>query len=559
MKKHQSSFVLCPTFRNFAAMKAPPAVLLTILLLLTACYGDRRQQMLGILDEADSLNRNYIPFATDSQLLAATRFFDAHGTSLEQLRAHYLLGCAYRDLGQAPEALQAWHDAIDRADTTSRDSVPNALLCRVYSQMADVFYQQNLIDYQLEFIDKSVSRAFLCRDSLTALNQLILKMGAYSKLNLPDSMVKVYLHSCFLADNIGDIKLISQNSMIMVPAFLTTGNIDMASKCISLYEKYSGYVDSLGFVNKGREVYYYLKGLYLLQVGNRDSAEMYFRRELSLANDFNNQNGASCGLAQLYEKAGISDSVAKYMKYAYEQNDSVYSHLSTFEVAKIRRLYNYSLHQRRSQDAMTKVHREHERVSQLTSLLLGTVIVTIILVSHWRRKRRIAKAQYEQVLSRLNETQQAWLQLRSDDINLQKLIAEKENRVQSLSKEIEALRNTHRQNNALSLETSPLYALLRKKSIRGQAITNDEWDALNKLAIDFMPSFCQRISDSRYGLTLREYQLCVLLRIHFKPAEISRLLDLNISIVTRMGKSALHKLFNANGVNKDLIRLLLTL
>ncbi|MBP3251709.1 MAG: hypothetical protein J6M25_03560, partial [Prevotella sp.] len=67
---------------------------LMFLLLLTACYGSRRQQMLTVLDEADSLNRNYIPFATDSQLLAATRFFDAHGTSLEQLRAHYLLGCA---------------------------------------------------------------------------------------------------------------------------------------------------------------------------------------------------------------------------------------------------------------------------------------------------------------------------------------------------------------------------------------------------------------------------------------------------------------------------------
>ena len=540
-------------------MKTHSAVLLTILMLLSACYGDKRQQMLGILDEADSLNRNYIPFTTDSQLLVATRFFDAHGSSPEQLRAHYLLGCVYRDLGQAPEAIQAWHDAIDRADTTSTDSTTNALLCRVYSQMADVFYQQNLIDYQLEFIDKSVSRAFSCCDSITALNQLILKMGAYSKLNLPDSAVKVYLHSSSLAESIGGAKQIAQNSMIVVPALLTTGNIDMARKCIYLYEKNSGYVDSLGFVAKGREVYYYLKGLYMLQVGKRDSAEMYFRRELSLAHDFNNQNGASFGLAQLYEKAGISDSMAKYMKYAYEQNDSVYLHLSTYEVAKVRRLYNYSLHQRRSQDAMAKVHKERERVSLLTSLLLATVIVTIILVSHWRRKRRIAKAQYEQVLSRLNETQQSWLQLRSDDISLQKLIAEKETQVLSLSKEIESLRNSHKQNSSLSLETSPLYALLRKKSIRGQAITSEEWDALNKLAIDFMPSFCQRISDSRYGLTLREYQLCVLLRIHFKPAEISRLLDLNISIVTRMGKSALHKLFNASGVNKDLVRLLLTL
>ncbi len=55
----------------------------------------------------DSLNRNYIPITTDSLLLQATAYFDSHGTPNERLRAHYLLGCAYRDMGEAPQAIEA--------------------------------------------------------------------------------------------------------------------------------------------------------------------------------------------------------------------------------------------------------------------------------------------------------------------------------------------------------------------------------------------------------------------------------------------------------------------
>ena len=97
--------------------------------------------MLAVLDEADSLNRNYIPFTTDSVLKEATEWFDSHGSANERMRAHYLLGCAYRDMGEAPAALQSYHDAVDCADTTSTDC-DYRLLSRVHGQMADLFYWQ---------------------------------------------------------------------------------------------------------------------------------------------------------------------------------------------------------------------------------------------------------------------------------------------------------------------------------------------------------------------------------------------------------------------------------
>ena len=96
--------------------------LLMVIALLLGCSG-RREQMSALLDRADSLNRAYVPMTggLDSLLLEAADYYDRHGTPNEQMRAHYLLGCAYRDMGEAPQALQCYQDAVDCADTLASD------------------------------------------------------------------------------------------------------------------------------------------------------------------------------------------------------------------------------------------------------------------------------------------------------------------------------------------------------------------------------------------------------------------------------------------------------
>ena len=70
---------------------------------------------------ADACNKCYDTLPSDSIMHLVADFYDAHGTPNEQVRAHYLLGCVYRDLGEAPQALDCYHTALDRADTTSTD------------------------------------------------------------------------------------------------------------------------------------------------------------------------------------------------------------------------------------------------------------------------------------------------------------------------------------------------------------------------------------------------------------------------------------------------------
>lgn len=61
--------------------------------------------MESVINHADSMNRHYLPMLNDSSLITATHFYERHGSHDEQLKAYYLLGCVYRDLGEAPRAI----------------------------------------------------------------------------------------------------------------------------------------------------------------------------------------------------------------------------------------------------------------------------------------------------------------------------------------------------------------------------------------------------------------------------------------------------------------------
>jgi tetratricopeptide (TPR) repeat protein len=147
---------------------------------MACCTTETGREMDALLDRADSMNRAYIPMTDgiDSLLLEATRYYDRHGDANQQMRAHYLLGCAYRDMGEAPAALQSYQDAIDRADTLS-DDCDYPRLMSVYGQMAELFHAQNLPHDELAQRKKIGDYALLVGDTLSYIRNLELYVKPY--------------------------------------------------------------------------------------------------------------------------------------------------------------------------------------------------------------------------------------------------------------------------------------------------------------------------------------------------------------------------------------------
>ena len=87
-------------------------VTLCLLAILVGCTteGERAAMRAG-LDSINVRNRTDRPF-TVRDVEPYVRFFDDHGTANDRLLAHYLLGRAYYEHGEAPMALQCYHDAV---------------------------------------------------------------------------------------------------------------------------------------------------------------------------------------------------------------------------------------------------------------------------------------------------------------------------------------------------------------------------------------------------------------------------------------------------------------
>ena len=144
--------------------------LLTIFFLLVALVcctteADRNRMRAG-LDSINERNRNDQPF-TVADVEPYVQFFDDHGAPNDRLLAHYLVGRAYHDHGEAPMALECYQKAAECADTLSEDC-DYKQLCRVYAQMAQIFYEQGLYREQLLFQRLSSKHAWKGNDTLAA-------------------------------------------------------------------------------------------------------------------------------------------------------------------------------------------------------------------------------------------------------------------------------------------------------------------------------------------------------------------------------------------------------
>ena len=282
-------------------MKQLLVIFFLFLSLLCGCTTDAdRSRMRSGLDSINQRNRNDQPF-TVADVQPYADFFDRHGTSNDRLLAHYLLGRAYYDAGESPMALQCYQQAIEYADTTAKDC-DFAQLCRVYAQIAEIFCDQALYTEQIEQIDRAVNFARKSGETLLVLMCYEQKSVAYRRLGNTDSSIAVIedVANSYYQLGLKADAAISLGSIALT--VLNKGEVQKAKHYLDIYESESGLFDGNGNIKKGREYYYRIKGLYYQSIGQLDSAEYYYRKEIKTGKSFNNQNAGSKGLAEVFAR-----------------------------------------------------------------------------------------------------------------------------------------------------------------------------------------------------------------------------------------------------------------
>mgnify|MGYP003292008823 CR=1 FL=1 len=538
---------------------------------------------------ADAQNKAYIDFTTDSVMLQVADYYDQHGTANEKMRAHYLLGCTYRDLNDVPMELQCFQEATEKADTTQKDCDLYTLVA-IYGQMADLYYSQYLPEEELTTLKKCEEVAWKDKDTLSALKAYELRIRPYSSEDKLDSVLLITKNA---RKNYLKFNKVKEAAILLGPCIsilLDRKEFDSARTYMDIFERESGLWNEGNIISTNAKLYYYFKGKLSLIDDKTDSARYYFY-ELQKAGW---KEAAYEGFVQLYKKTGNTDSLAKYAELYVKANDSARVSTNAEVIEQMSAMYDYTLREQKNKELSKSI--EQEKFANKT-MLFYVVLVTLILIiiillfvyaykEHYRKnKQKLADTitRYNSAVHLLEENEEQKRMLE------EKLLSSKglaEDIVGNYQKEIETLNERIQESNTLIANLRSRYSdvdfnawidnfvkaevvfklqdLLTPHSA-GHVYTADDklWKQIYKHFKENAYSFATHIRNERYGLNEIDIKVVMLTVLGFKTNDVALLLDKSSNHITNIRKRIADKLFNkeisARRLREELLYILKTM
>ena len=507
----------------------------------------KSQRMRYELLRADAQNKAYVDFTTDSVMKEVVGYYDDQGAANQRMKANYLLGCTYRDMGESPLALEYYQKAVECADTTAEDC-DFYNLASVYGQMAELYRKQYLAENALEAYRLYEYASIKNNDSLNAVLSLVYRSSIFQNYyNDKDDSVyilSVRAHQWLLSHNYKSQA--AQHVGPLVYYNIKRGNYIMANSYLREYENYSNMVDSLGFVPYYASVYYKLKGELLFQREQYDSLNIYLDRLLKSGR----KEYAYRGYLQLYTTLHIPDSMAKYANLYVSAIDSSFLDKSTDDLIRINSMYKYGRMQEESKDnAELYAESQTHKLYLACVILLLFVIVSVVVIAYKKSQKK-----------NVERIKQLAYQLESNKERLNILLEEAEERTVSMIKKEDEI--IHLQEQIHSMETilnstskdtvtqsffnTDIYGVIKSKSqysSNWQSVTDDEWKTLISKFRIYYSDYSSFLS-SNNNLTDDQYKVCMLIALNFRESEIALLLGVDSARVNRLKLQINEKLFS---------------
>lgn len=345
----------------------------------------RHFRMQYLLHRLNAENKTSAKFTSDSLAKVLADHFDNHGTTNERMLAHYLLGLAYSDMGEAPQAINSFQNAIDAADTTVADFDFYTLEC-VYSQMAEIYRRQLLLTNEIEARNKASHFAFRANKPKWAIYNQALSAGAYILLNKKDSAEIILKSALEQYQKHGYVQQALRYSRSLIHLYTESPQrLTEAKALMDDFEAKSDLFDEHHELPPSQRQYYYYKGKYFEGIQQLDSAEYYYRKIHFQGMPFVAQDPMFKGLLSVYSKRNIADSIAKYARLYGMANDSSIALKDRDIVAQMAANYNYNRLQKEAHESEVMAYK------RLIILIIVGVLLSIILIAAfllWKSNQR---------------------------------------------------------------------------------------------------------------------------------------------------------------------------
>ena len=510
---------------------------------------NKSRHMKLLLLKAKVRNKLAMPMSTDS-LKDIADYFDKHGDSNERMLAYYILGCAYFDGKDAPMALQYFHEAAAKADTT--DSNCDFLtLHRIHVWSAEIFRSQFAFSDAFHENSLAFKYAMKAKDTLNAIITYEQKANIYKLKGNIDSVISIREKLYGLYSKYGYKRETAYSLGPLIDIYAKRGNISKAKHALDVYEKMSGRFDKYGNIKKGLEVHYAIKGYYYLSINDYDSARLCFDKCLKTTSNYPNDFGYSYeGLTELYKKLHLPDSVAKYSELTRQMSDTIYARMSTEHLQQMQAMYNYNRYRQNAEEAEKDALRtKYINIIIIMAIMAAAIGGALAVRTYIMRKRRARVNEIKEYKRKINELEMSKAELESINnglnVEVNRMIEEKTKKIDILKTEYEKSFNNVKDKDLFECE--PIVIQIRRKARKTtKPMDKDEISRLKELFKDYRP-----LSTWENTLNNNEYLICLLVRLDFVPAEICILTDSSSSNISNIRKRLLVKMTGHEGSPKD--------
>ena len=514
-------------------------------------------QMRYQLVYAKGMNKGYVDFTTDSLMKEIVDYYDNHGTCQQQMLAHYLLGCVYRDLGDSPASLSCYNDAVEKVDTTSSDC-DYKLLTRVYEQQGALFLSQSMPQNALSAYQKAEKYAWIAKDTLSAVLSYEHLGNIYEYMDNMNKVIEVYENASRRYRQYGYPVQAARALGGAIQALILTKQYAKAKKYMDVFEAESGYFQKdscYSYINYSH--YYYLKGLYCLE-SHSNSAKYWFTKCQEFAKTNNNKSFSAYAWYLYYIKHQQMDSVAKYSEQAFAYNDSANLDMERDLMQKMQAIYDYDRWKNVAHNEEIKATRAN--LTLLVSILVSVsvIIIGILTFLVYRKKRKLELQEKEEqenlIRQQIYDTKQELELLRTvNDRKIADVIKEKEQTINKLKDDLKDIRDKY-SNSSLSdvdilLKESSIYKRIKYLELHPkETMRENDWIELEETIEQLIPSFIPLLKNR---LNVIAYRICLLVKLEISTSSIAILLGLSSSAISKYRKVMLEKLCGRSGKPKD--------
>lgn len=476
-------------------------------------------------------DKNFILQTEDSLIRIAVQYYDSTKNTAMQARAHYYLGCIWRNKDDHPEALKEFFKAI----TYSKKVFDNSLSGHIYNNIAYLYYLQRLngqadsiyqIAEKLAIVEKD---SILWADALSQRGMIGIRKGKECYQEAEQKILHAFNISCN----------INQRNMITKTAYslsLLYGRMNMGEKAV----EFAKLNISNQYNSNALDRAYLVLGDAYYKISQYDSASIYLNKSL-YSEDYYTKAGAYMRLADIAKKQGQLEKALEMERKYSSYLDSAQQKQQSAEIVTTEKNI---LIQRKQSEFKANLGQVYYYITAGITIFLALFLVL------WKRyKKEIINFKQKEI--ELNKKTEELLQKKNEQISfLQKEIElhnYSQTEKQTLKEELHTLKTERQVLLKESYEHSEVYVKMKriiqsykKTDKSSEHFDEEDWKQLIAETDIRWNDITIRLA-TRYPLSQDEIHLCCLYLTDIPTSHLRYIMECSRDAIYKKTKKILEQ------------------